>query len=105
MSFFDFIKRVLQPADEGIVQSESAANEGKQAKSRKSHPRFSLGELARRLKLTEEELRHIEPEYIEFTIPKRSGGQRQIYAPHATLYAAQRQILRKILDRPKAHPA
>lgn len=37
--------------------------------------------------------------YLRFTVPKRSGGQRELCVPHRRLAAAQRWILRQILDR------
>ena len=37
--------------------------------------------------------------YLRFTVPKRSGGQRELSVPHRRLAAAQRWILRTILDR------
>lgn len=41
--------------------------------------------------------------YREFTIPKRSGGKRQIFAPYESLLFAQRWILKNILDNVKIH--
>lgn len=45
--------------------------------------------------------------YVRFTIKKRSGGERQLAAPHQKLKAVQKQILQKILERldpgPDAH--
>jgi retron-type reverse transcriptase len=37
--------------------------------------------------------------YISFMVPKRSGGQRTLSAPHRKLATAQEWILRQILDR------
>jgi RNA-directed DNA polymerase len=98
MGLFDFLKRLFQPGDEGMVA-------GKKATNRPMRPGLPLSELARRLKMTEEELRHVEPIYHEFAIPKRSGGQRRIYAPAPKLKAIQRRILRRVLARLKCHPA
>jgi RNA-directed DNA polymerase len=89
MGLFDFLKRLIQPEDEGEL----------------SRPGLPLSELAGRLKMTEEELRRVEPIYHEFVIPKRSGGQRRIYAPAPELKAVQRRILRRVLARLKCHPA
>lgn len=41
--------------------------------------------------------------YREFTIPKRSGGKREISAPYESLLFAQRWILKNILDSVKIH--
>src|SRR5437879_4367130 len=95
MAFFDFLKRLIQPGDEGMAAVE---------RNRKT-PGLSLSELARRLKMTEEELRHVEPVYHEFAIPKRGGGQRRIFSPSPELKAIQRRILRRVLARLKCHPA
>jgi hypothetical protein len=62
-------------------------------------------ELARRLGLSEVELRAVEPVYRPFTIPKRSGGTRQLLAPDDRLKAVQRRILRRLLRRLRCHPA
>ena len=43
--------------------------------------------------------------YYRFTIPKRSGGERPIWAPHKQLKAAQRWILRNIVERLPVHGA
>jgi retron-type reverse transcriptase len=43
--------------------------------------------------------------YVEFEVPKRSGGVRRISAPRAQLKAVQRAILEKILMLMPAHPA
>jgi hypothetical protein len=55
MSFLDFIKRVFQPADEGMERSEPAPKKGEIAKGRPSRPGLPLSELAGRLKMTEED--------------------------------------------------
>src|SRR6516165_3025228 len=94
MGLLDFIKRLLQPQDEGVVRSPPTPSDS-----------LGVSELARRLKLNEEELRLIEPKYQEFSISKRSGGQRRIFAPTNDLKKLQRRILRSILSRLKCHPA
>ncbi len=43
--------------------------------------------------------------YRRFTIPKRSGGERAIWAPLPTLKAAQRWILREIVEHLPVHGA
>src|SRR6266849_6996496 len=101
MTVFDFIKRLFQPGDEGTIRSEP----GKKPARKPSRPGLPLSELARRLKMNEEDLRQVEPIYHEFAIPKRSGGQRRIYAPAPELKAVQRRILRWVLARLKCHPA
>lgn len=45
------------------------------------------------------------PHYIAFEVPKRSGGTRQLAAPHAQLKHCQQWILRNILDRVPTHEA
>jgi RNA-directed DNA polymerase len=43
--------------------------------------------------------------YVEFEIPKRTGGMRKISAPRVRLKGVQRAILQKILAKFHAHPA
>ena len=43
--------------------------------------------------------------YIRFSVPKKSGGTRQLSAPQRTLARCQEWILRNVLDRTPAHPA
>jgi RNA-directed DNA polymerase len=43
--------------------------------------------------------------YIYFTIPKKSGGVRQLAAPHEQLAAAQQWILTNILEKVATHDA
>lgn len=43
--------------------------------------------------------------YIRFTIPKRSGGERAIWAPHPRLKRVQRWILTHVLERIPVHGA
>ena len=62
-------------------------------------------ELARRLDIEKRKLRRFQPHYRDFTIPKRSGGTRRILAPDDDLKELQRRILRRLLDRLRAHPA
>jgi hypothetical protein len=95
MGLFDFLKRLIQPGDEGMAAAE---------RNRRT-PSLPSSDLARRLKMAEDELRQIQPIYHEFAIPKRSGGQRRIFAPSPELNAVQRRILRRILARLKCHPA
>ena len=66
---------------------------------------LGVAELARRLGISPEDLRKVQPSYTEFTVPKRSGGTRTICAPDRALKAVQRRILRRLLGRLRAHPA
>jgi RNA-directed DNA polymerase len=43
--------------------------------------------------------------YVRFVVPKKSGGVRELSAPHRDLAAAQRWIFQNILQRLPAHPA
>ena len=43
--------------------------------------------------------------YVRFTVPKRSGGVRELSAPHRELAAAQRWIFQNILQGLPTHPA
>ncbi len=70
-------------------------------------------QLAEALELSVSELRWLcyhreaatSSHYIRFEIPKRSGGQRAIWAPMPKLKKAQRWILKEILDRLLVHGA
>jgi hypothetical protein len=61
--------------------------------------------LERRLGMTVAEIHAVPVAYREFEIPKRSGGRRRIAAPEPPLKALQKRLLRRLLDRLKAHPA
>ncbi|MHC5113250.1 MAG: reverse transcriptase family protein [Planctomycetota bacterium] len=57
-----------------------------------------VAELARRLGVSEDELRSITPAYREFTVPKRrSAARRTLLAPDDRLKAVQRRINRRVL--------
>jgi retron-type reverse transcriptase len=43
--------------------------------------------------------------YVQFTVPKRSGGQRTLSAPHKALANAQQWILENIVSKLPAEPA
>ena len=43
--------------------------------------------------------------YVRFTIPKRTGGERILSAPHVTLKAVQRWILAEVLSKLPCEPA
>jgi len=43
--------------------------------------------------------------YVRFTVPKRSGGERTLFAPHRDLAAAQQWVLDNILSKVLAHHA
>jgi hypothetical protein len=62
-------------------------------------------ELARRLGRHPAELAAFIPVYHEFSVPKRSGGQRLLCAPAGPLKLLQRNILRRLLARLRCHPA
>src|SRR5207245_5606427 len=66
---------------------------------------LNIDELARRLDVTADELRAVQPSYRRFTIPKRSGSPRSISAPQDGLKALQRRILRRVRRRRACHPA
>lgn len=74
-------------------------------KPESSPARFDLAELSRRLGIDASLLTDLRPQYQAFTIPKRSGGARQIFAPVEDLKKLQRLILRKLLGRLSAHDA
>jgi retron-type reverse transcriptase len=62
-------------------------------------------ELAAWLDINPRQLKQLKPEYRQFTIPKRSGGVRQISAPSDELKRVQQRILRRLLRGLRAHDA
>jgi retron-type reverse transcriptase len=66
---------------------------------------LGVDELARRLGMGPCELERFTPSYREARIPKRSGGTRRLLVPDDRTKALQRRILRRLLDRLRAHPA
>lgn len=65
----------------------------------------TVADLAAWLKVSRDELRTVPRDYRRFTIPKRSGGRREILAPNNRLKALQRRIHRRLLRGLRAHPA
>jgi len=43
--------------------------------------------------------------YVRFAVPKRSGGQRALFAPHGQMASAQQWVLENILSHIPLHPA
>jgi len=103
MGLWDFVKRLLQPQDEGMVRSATVPKKSETKPSPGGG--LPVSELAQRLKMSELDLRRLQPKYQEFTIPKRSGGQRRIFAPVQDLKKVQRRILRRVLNQLRCHPA
>jgi retron-type reverse transcriptase len=68
-------------------------------------PGLDVNELASRMGLAADELKSIKPAYAEFTIPKRSGGERRVRAPERRLKGVQRLLLHRVFGRLRAHPA
>lgn len=62
-------------------------------------------ELARRLGVSEADLRGHRPSYREVRIPKKRGGHRVLHVPDDGTKALQRRILRRLLARMKSHDA
>ncbi len=62
-------------------------------------------ELARRLGVSERELRAVTVAYRAFHVPKSTGGTRTILAPAPPLKAMQRRILHRLFRRLNAHPS
>lgn len=61
--------------------------------------RLDLGELARRLAVTPDELRAFRAHYTYREIPKRSGGTRRLAVPDRATRDLQRRILRRLLGK------
>lgn len=65
---------------------------------------LGVDELARRLGVSEPELRNLLVSYHPLTLPKRAGGVRILAVPNPALKAMQRRILRRLLRNLRAHP-
>lgn len=66
--------------------------------------RFTIDDLAARIGVQVSNLRIARTSYRTFNLPKRSGGTRTISSPNDELKRVQRQILRRLLRRLRAHP-
>ncbi len=77
----------------------------KEAKRAREGRGLAVPELARRLGMPERELRSFEPRYRRATIPKRSGGVRELLVPDDATKQLQRSLLHRLLRRLRAHPA
>ncbi|MBI1312212.1 hypothetical protein GC176_13055 [bacterium] len=66
---------------------------------------LGIDELARRLDVSEDELRSVDVGYREAFISKRSGGSRRLLIPNSELKRLQRTILRRLLGRLRTHDA
>ena len=66
--------------------------------------RFDIAELVKRLDVPENELCSHVPGYREATIPKRSGGVRNLLIPDDATKFLQRRINQRLLRRLDAHP-
>lgn len=65
----------------------------------------TVGELATRLKCSIDKLAAAPVVYRQFSIPKRSGGQRVIHGPDPSLKRIQRRILDRLFGKLASHPA
>jgi len=66
---------------------------------------LGIDELARRLDLSERELRNHLPRYTPRDIPKRTGGTRRLLVPDDRTKQLQRVILHRLLAKLRAHHA
>jgi len=97
--------------DESDVDRWDAKNVEERRAENDLPPLDKPDKLAEALGLTVAELRHLafhrdaatRLHYTRFTIPKRDGGERAIWAPLPKLKAAQRWILRNIVERLPVH--
>ncbi|MDN5278894.1 MAG: RNA-directed polymerase [Clostridiales bacterium] len=62
-----------------------------------------LKDLCSFLKVSENEIRQIYPEYREFSLAKRSGGSRRIFSPSESLKAIQNRIKDRLLGHLGSH--
>lgn len=85
---FGFLKRLFGGAEPSI----------------EAPSRFSIVDLAARLRMDVGDLRSVRISYAILEIPKRTGGRRRISAPVASLKKLQQRILRRVLERLRSHP-
>ena len=109
MGLFDFVKKLFSgaghdPMAEADPPAAVAVSPDRGAKASQT-PKLTLADLSARLGVPVEEITAFKPEYREFTIPKRSGGERKIQAPSDATKQFQRRILYRLLGRLKCHPA
>lgn len=67
--------------------------------------RLGPAELARRLGVSERQLRDVTVAYHAFHVPKRTGGTRTLLAPAPPLKAMQRRLLHRLFRTLRAHPS
>lgn len=100
MGLFDLIGSLL-----GGGSAPAKKPSGPAGPSGPAFGELGLDELARRLGVTVDELRAVPLTYREFTVPKKSGGERKLAAPGERLAVVQRLILRRLLGRLEPHEA
>jgi RNA-directed DNA polymerase len=106
MGFFDWIKRLF--AAPGVEMKPPVAIDFRarqQAESTPDNPLSGMMELSAVLAKSTTDIQLTPVRYEEFTIPKRSGGQRTILAPCSKLKEMQGRILHRLLGGLRAHPA
>jgi retron-type reverse transcriptase len=92
----------------GLIQPDiQRPTSPRQQQRKRQDPRKSLPveELARRLRMTPEQLAAFEPSYNEVQIPKKRGGMRKLCVPDAATKSLQRKILHMVLMLLKTHDA
>ncbi|MBT3200065.1 MAG: RNA-directed DNA polymerase [Phycisphaerales bacterium] len=104
MGLFDWIKRLLGIAPKPKNMFVEVDFRGRpQRQSTPEKPLGDLMELSRRLAKPVTDMQLTPVRYDKFTIPKRSGGQRQIMAPCPKLKEMQSRILHRLLGGLRAH--
>ncbi|MCP4378089.1 MAG: RNA-directed DNA polymerase [bacterium] len=106
MGFFDWIKRLFggkSKAKDLFVEIDFRGRP--QRESTPENPLYDLMDLSRRLASSVTDLQLTTVRYDEFTIPKRSGGQRTICSPCAKLKTVQERILHRLLGGLRSHAA
>lgn len=103
MGLLDWLKAIFSGGYEPGRRAD--ARPAATGRPRPAKRRLDLMDLSRRLSMPATDLQLVPVGYSEFTIPKRRGGRRTILAPEPKLKALQRQILRRVLGRLRAHPA
>lgn len=103
---FDWIKRFLGLAPRWVdPYIEVDFRSRKQPKRPPEKPLLSMMDLSRRLAMSIMDIQMTPVRYEEFTIPKRNGDRRTIFAPCAKLKDMQGRILHRLLGGLRAHPA
>src|ERR1043165_2424623 len=105
MGIFDFFKKPKPKPNPFGVEALHGSESPRPGPARPPAGDRSLAAVEALLGMPARDLRALAGDYVEFSIPKKTGGMRKLSAPKPELKQVQRTILRRILNRLRAHPA